>query len=102
MAKFTDKNEIKLFEKDEQEHQSLDEEEELEEHHAHFQSKEKWKRPKPPVNRQPTRCVKLGQQYWSDEDDEDEEDQKGREFENFKLFIFFLVLDDLSLSNCSE
>ena len=46
MARFTDKNEIKLFEKDAREHESHDEEPHEEEHHAHFQQKEKWKRPK--------------------------------------------------------
>ena len=89
MAKFTDKDEIKVFEKEQHEHhrkrsskykivlvvvdrifQTLKSEEE--EHHAHFHQKEKWKRPKPKVNRQPTRFVKLGQCDWSDEESDQE------------------------------
>ena len=50
MARFTDKNEIKLFEKDEREHESHDEEPHEEEHHANFPQKEKWKRPKSGFN----------------------------------------------------
>ena len=55
MARFTDKNEIKLFEKDEREDESHDEEPHEEEHHAHFPQKEKWKRPKSGFN-----CYRFG------------------------------------------